>query len=136
MRPYAGAETVTTCLLTRANQSDVAAPTASQATRSDTDPCLSCRYNVGMRAFFEGGHCGDVHVVDVFNMTHVLVTELPAEEALPLTYDSVHWAEVRGLVWAQPCLALSKIPSHVGTRERLLDSCDQMRSHDRSLPQP
>ena len=55
---------------------------------------LTCRYNVGMRDFFEAGHCGGVHVVDVFNMTHALVTELPAEETLPLTYDSVHWAEV------------------------------------------
>ena len=55
---------------------------------------LTCRYNVGMRGFFEAGHCGDVHVVDVFNMTHALVTELPVEETLPLTYDSVHWAEV------------------------------------------
>lgn len=49
---------------------------------------------MGMRDFFEAGHCGDVHVVDVFNMTHALVTELPVEETLPLTYDSVHWAEV------------------------------------------
>ena len=58
-------------------------------------PMPTCRYNVGMRDFFEARHCGDVHVVDVFNMTHALVTELPAEETLPLTYDSVHWAEVR-----------------------------------------
>ena len=61
--------------------------------------CL-CRYNVGMREFFEARHCGDVHVLDVFNMTHALVTELPVEETLPLTYDSVHWAEVCNRPWS------------------------------------
>ena len=31
------------------------------------------RYNEGMRNYFEAGHCGPAHVVDVFNMTHALV---------------------------------------------------------------
>ena len=31
------------------------------------------RYNEGMRNYFEAGHCGQAHVVDVFNMTHALV---------------------------------------------------------------
>ena len=26
-----------------------------------------------MRDYFEAGHCGPAHVVDVFNMTHALV---------------------------------------------------------------
>ncbi len=31
------------------------------------------QFSVGMRRFFEAGHCGAAHVVDVFNMTNILV---------------------------------------------------------------
>ncbi|KAK9833262.1 hypothetical protein WJX81_000764 [Elliptochloris bilobata] len=59
------------------------------------------RYNVGMREFFEAGRCGNVHVVDMFNMTNALVTEMPIEETLPLTYDSAHWGGVVNLIKVQ-----------------------------------
>jgi len=68
------------------------------------------RFNLGMRAFFEAGHCGPGHVVDVFNMTHALVTEL-GREAVPLTYDSVHWAGVVNLIKAQ--IVLNDIASEL-----------------------
>ena len=57
-------------------------------------------YNLGMRDWFEEGHCGPAHVVDVYNMTHALVTTRP-DEAKPLTYDGFHWSMVVNLVKVQ-----------------------------------
>ncbi len=81
-----------------------------RARRSVTDGGAWRRFNLGMRAFFEAGHCGPGHVVDVFNMTHALVTEL-GREAVPLTYDSVHWAGVVNLIKAQ--IVLNDIASEL-----------------------
>ena len=39
-------------------------------------------FNAGMRTWFEAGHCGPAHVVDVYNMTNTLVTELGNEAML------------------------------------------------------
>ena len=74
-------------------------------------------FNVGMREWFEAGHCGPGKVVDVFNMTHSLVTER-AFEAAPLTHDSVHWSMVVNLLKAQILLndlatALPSVPDAI-----------------------
>ncbi len=56
-------------------------------------------FNVGMREYFEAGHCGPGHVVDVFNMTDALVSnEDMASEAPALTHDGVHWSAVINLL--------------------------------------
>ncbi len=52
-------------------------------------------FNVGMRNFFEAGHCGPSHVVDVFNMTDALVFNRSFEETRVLTHDGFHWSMVR-----------------------------------------
>ena len=57
-------------------------------------------FNAGMRTWFEAGHCGPAHVVDVYNMTKALVTTRP-EEAKPLTHDGLHWSMVVNLVKVQ-----------------------------------
>ena len=67
--------------------------------------------------WFEAGHCGPGNVVDVFNMTHSLVTER-AFEAEPLTHDSVHWSMVVNLLKAQILLndlatALPSVPDAI-----------------------
>ena len=50
-------------------------------------------FNVGMRKWFEAGHCGRSHVVDVYNMSEALVVRLPGE-ARALTHDTIHWSMV------------------------------------------
>ena len=56
-------------------------------------------FNIGMREYFEAGHCGPGHVVDVFNMTDALVSnEDVATEAPALTHDGVHWSAVVNLL--------------------------------------
>ena len=57
-------------------------------------------FNVGMRNFFTAGNCGPSHVVDVFNMTDALVTNL-TNEAVGQTYDSFHWKMPINLIKAQ-----------------------------------
>ena len=94
-----------------------------------------------MRTFFEAGHCGPAHVVDVFNMTHELVTSGPelAREAAPLTYDSVHWAEVVNLIKTQILLndieaelpdadAVAPERRRMGARRDLLDESGVRKS--------
>ena len=88
-------------------------------------------FNAGMRTWFEAGHCGPAHVVDVYNMTNTLVTELGNEamlmvrlQHLPVasyndqsnkrhmslltpslrlqqTYDQFHWSMVVNLIKVQ-----------------------------------
>lgn len=53
-------------------------------------------FNVGMRAYFEAGHCGPAHVVDVYNMTDALVFNRTFEETRAMTHDGFHWSMVRG----------------------------------------
>ena len=52
-------------------------------------------FNVGMRAYFEAGHCGPAHVVDVYNMTDALVFNRTFEETRAMTHDGFHWSMVR-----------------------------------------
>ena len=62
------------------------------------------QFNVGMREWFEAGHCGPSHVVDVFNMTDALVMQLPEPEARALTHDTVHWSMVSRRTHTRLCL--------------------------------
>ena len=48
-----------------------------------------------MRAYFEAGHCGPAHVVDVYNMTDALVFNRTFEETRAMTHDGFHWSMVR-----------------------------------------
>ena len=52
-------------------------------------------FNIGMRAYFEAGHCGPAHVVDVYNMTDALVFNRTFEETRAMTHDGFHWSMVR-----------------------------------------
>ena len=52
-------------------------------------------FNVGMRAYFEAGHCGPAHVVDVYNMTDALVFNRTFEETRAMTHDGFHWSMVK-----------------------------------------
>jgi hypothetical protein len=53
-----------------------------------------------MRAFFDGGGCGPVNYIDVYNLTSTLAMEL-REEAERMTYDGVHWGMEVNLLKAQ-----------------------------------
>ena len=59
-------------------------------------------YNAGMRRFFEDGRCGQMHFVDVFNMTNELVG---MNESVDLTYDGGHWGMTVNLLKVQIMLA-------------------------------
>lgn len=67
-------------------------------------------FNEGMHSFFgdspgssgsnTGSECGDIGFIDVYNMTENLA-QRHAEEAIKLTYDSVHWGMEVNLIKAQ-----------------------------------
>ena len=62
-------------------------------------------FNEHMRMFFEDGtQCGDMHYLDVYNMTMKLATSSKLKPAL-LSYDEVHWNMEVNLMKAQLLLS-------------------------------
>ncbi len=62
-------------------------------------------FNQYMRMFFEDGKsCGDIHYIDVYNMTMQLATTPKLQPAL-LSYDEVHWNMEVNLIKTQLLLS-------------------------------
>lgn len=67
-------------------------------------------YNEEMRSFFDSQTCGETNYIDVYNMTRSLAIH-HNDEAVPMSYDQVHWGMQVNLVKAQIVLnAIEKIP--------------------------
>ncbi len=67
----------------------------------DELPPSVTRYNEAMRSFFEGGECGKVNYIDVFNMTADLALNNYNDADKYMTYDAVHWGMEVNLIKAQ-----------------------------------